>query len=204
MSDNAETEVVLPGLENIGAELLTVEERKARKHTGARLEEDEARLQLCVELLGRGVGKDTIAKVVKCSISTVVAIERRHFADVVGLKKGMAAEARAAAHQQVRRILEHPDSVPIGQAAVTAGILYDKADQLEGAPSLTPEAAKAIGHAALNAWIDSLPRVQPVTSDDATAQKVIDVAPSPTSSISTPAATMLEAAPDADSKSVGQ
>ena len=165
---------ILPGLEELGAELLTVEERKRRGHTGAQISRDERRVELVRELLGLGVGKERIAKLAECSVSTVVLLATRMGEDVVRGKKDLAALARQAAAGQVRRIAENPDMIPAGQAAVTAGILIDKADQLEGAlPTLVVEHRHSLSHADLNAMIAALPAAQPVCEGASVGQKAI-------------------------------
>ena len=164
---------LLPGLEDIGAELLTVEDRKRRGHTGAGIQRDERRVELVRELLGLGVGKERIAKLAECSVSTVVILAGRMGEDVVRGKKDLAALARQGAAGLVRRIAENPGDVPIGQAAVTAGILIDKADQLEGSvPTLVVEHRHSLSHADLNAMIAALP-AQPVCGGESGGQKGI-------------------------------
>ena len=161
----------LPGLEDLGLELLTAEDRRQRGHTGAGLERDEARLAVALELLGMGIGKERIAQLVGCSVSTVVRIASSHGEDVVRSKKDMAGIARAGAARLFRRIAEHADEIPLGQAAVSAGILCDKADQLDGTAPAVVLVAPSLSHATINAWIDSLPVAQPVCTGGNVEQK---------------------------------
>ena len=163
---------ILPGLEDLGAELLTVEDRRRRGHTGAAIERDERRCELVRELLGLGVGKERIAKLAECSVSTVVLLATRFGEDVVRGKKDLAALARQAAAGLIRKVADNPDMIPAGQSMVSAGILLDKADQLEGSvPTLVVEHRHSLSHESLNEWIAALPSAQPVCGGEGVGQK---------------------------------
>lgn len=171
-SEARQPPALLPGMEDLGLELLTIEQRKTSGvHNGSSLAADERRRDVALELLALGVAKDRIARLVSCSISTLVELERRAQSDLRAVKKSIAAEARAAAHLQIRRLLERPDDVPLSQAAITAAIMLDKSLLLDGDPNSIHEAraSQPMRHEDINAWIRNLPAAAP--ANDA----VIDV-----------------------------
>lgn len=167
-----ESDGLLPGLDEVGHELLTIEDRRQRGHTGERFAKDEARLNVALRLLGLGIDKREIAKLCGTSTSVIVQIAHRHRLDVVGEKKELAAMCRAGAQRLVRRIVECADEIPLGQAAVSAGILIDKAGILDGDLAAAPVFVQpAITHDSLNAYLASLRSVGPVCEGASAAQK---------------------------------
>lgn len=82
-----------------------------------------------------GVSKNTVSSVIESE------------PDAVGtLKQRTAKTLRRAAHQLAERILDRTDDIPIGQAAVTLGIVIDKAQLLDGEATAIIESRPSARH----------------------------------------------------------
>lgn len=109
-----------------------------------------------------GVSKNTVSAVIESE------------PDAVGtLKQRTAKTLRRAAHQLAERILDRTDDIPIGQAAVTLGIVIDKAQLLDGEATAIIESRPSARH---SDWEDTLREVETLKR---AAGRVIDVDDNP-------------------------
>jgi len=93
-----------------------------------------------------GVSKNTVSSVIESE------------PDAVGtLKQRTAKTLRRAAHRLAERILDRTEDIPIGQAAVTLGIVIDKAQLLDGEATAIIESRPSARHAD---WEETLIEVQ--------------------------------------------
>lgn len=97
------------------------------------------------QALAEGISARAIARAYRVSPGTVAAIREREAVSIGALKTGLAADARRGATLAIERIIEEIDQIKREQLPVVAGILIDKMQILEGAPTSITAQAQARG-----------------------------------------------------------
>ena len=137
------------------------------EYTGARLfARDPDRYKMIVGLLAEGIGILRIARILKVSPSTVIAVRDREAGAIEIVKQQVGRAARAGAQMCVEAILEvvaDPDrrkKLSLRDLGVVHGILVDKALTLAGEPTWIGE-VRAAGpeHEDFERYLESLKEV---------------------------------------------
>jgi len=111
------------------------EPEREKRFTGAQVAKQRALLRAVVGFLGLGRGVESIAAELNLSPHTVRVVRERWASEVAGSKERFAADCMRTAAKCVQRVGQCLDSMSGAQAAVAAGILYDKAALSTGLPT---------------------------------------------------------------------
>lgn len=131
-------------------------------------EKREAIIGACVNL-----GTRRVAEAFGVSREVVRALRSEAIRDgkLDHLKEEMGRRALGAADVVLDRIVDEVDSLPRASLAITYGILKDKGLLLTGQPTSRVEHTVATTHDDINAWVESLPSANPVSSGENGEQK---------------------------------
>lgn len=157
-----------------GWELLRLaDDRQANRCTAACLDARQELRAVILGALAEGQGTRTVAAAFGVSREVVRALRRQALesGELDQHKQRLGLDALSLAKECVDRIRDEIDEMPRASLPIIAGVMVDKAQILTGGATSRIERVDAPSHADLNAWIDSLPRAEPVPSRESTAQK---------------------------------
>lgn len=158
----------------LGTELLTIEEdSKAGRYTGERLAKHRERYDAIVVALGQGESVRSIARRLNASPSSVMKIRENEGESIEALKKETAATLRRFAHIGAERMLESVEAVKLESLPLAIAIASDKADSLQGEPSVRVRVDHHHHdvHVEANEAIDLLPDDVTVRETDSEARR---------------------------------
>ena len=188
------TQLPLPGVHADSRVVFAPAPASAGTHDGSRLTvRDPERYQQVIDLHGDGLGALLIASRLSMSVHTVLAVlerERARAQDPVAIDNTQVIRSmRQARRLMVEGILEDvsdPDrraAIPTQGKAITAAILTDKIELLEGNATARVELVHGADPASLNEYLDALPQVHEITDQGVATGKqkeaVVEVAVEP-------------------------
>ncbi len=161
-----------------GHELLTIDRDEQRgKFSGEVVARNRERYRSIVGALAEGIGIRQIARAYHVSPNTVFGIRDREASMIETEKKQLAGLMGRFVRMSVERLIEEHDNIPIGQLAVSTGIIQDKRSALEGDPTIRVEVTHevAVSPADLGAMLERMKRAQPAVIEVAAAEAASDI-----------------------------
>ena len=154
-------------LGDVAAAVFADGEAGYRECTGQRLAKNEPdKYAACIIMLGRGFGVHRVARALGIGVNTVSAIRDEAAPDVETEKLRVATKCRRGAELMLERLIDmalDPNAkIPANVAAISAGILIDKAQVLTGqATSIIRHERAEFSHEDFNDYLASLQAVEP-------------------------------------------
>lgn len=123
-------------------EKITEAEAVRREYTAERC--PPALKAAIIELRARGMGQLSVAKLLGCHHKTVDAIDDTCAVSIDIVRQKVIKNLRRGGEKMVDLIISNPEKIPAQSWAMTAGILLDKAEQMEGRATVRVEHVERI------------------------------------------------------------